>query len=177
VRNRLILGLLAGVVLTAALTACGGSDDDDVASEATAAPQASPAAEATAAPQASPAAGATGATQAPAAAGTTAPSPAVAAPAAFTIKAGDYYYEPKDLRARPGAITVTMTNDGPERPHTFNVKNVGGDGDLAKSERVNVNATTTLEFTIMEEGTYEVYCSLPGHADRGQRGTLTVSRT
>src|SRR3712207_687361 len=40
VRNRLILGMLAGVALTAALTACGGSDDDDAASDATAAPQA-----------------------------------------------------------------------------------------------------------------------------------------
>jgi plastocyanin len=164
VRNRLIIGLVAAVALTAALTACGGSDDDDAASEATTAPQ-------TAA-----AAGASGATSAPGAAVTTTPTQAAPVPAAFTIKAGDYFYEPKDLQARPGAITVTMTNDGPERPHTFNVKNKGGDGDLAKSERVNVNGTTTLEFTIMEEGTYEVYCSLPGHADRGQRGTLTVSR-
>ena len=163
-RNRLILGLLAGVALTAALTACGGSDDD-TASDATAAPQATSAAATTAA------------TSAPAAAATTAPTQAAAVPTAFTIKAGDYFYEPTELRARPGTITVTMTNEGPERPHTFNVKNKSGDVDLAKSERVNVNGTTTLEFTIMEDGAYEVYCSLPGHADRGQRGTLTVSRS
>jgi uncharacterized cupredoxin-like copper-binding protein len=70
-----------------------------------------------------------------------------------------------------------MTNDGPERPHTFVVKNKSGDGDLFKSDRVPVGEPVTLEFSVMEEGTYEVYCSLPGHADRGQRGTLTVSRT
>jgi len=26
----------------------------------------------------------------------------------------------------------------------------------------------------LQPGTYEFYCSLPGHADRGQKGTLTV---
>ena len=164
-RRKSILGLVAGVALIAVLSACGGSDDDDTASDATAAPQATSAAATTAA------------TSAPAAAATPAPTQAAAVPTAFTIRSGDYFYEPKEFRARPGVITVTMTNDGPERPHTFNVKNRSGDGDLAKSERVNVGGTATLEFTIMEEGTYEVYCSLPGHADRGQRGTLTVSRS
>ncbi len=78
---------------------------------------------------------------------------------------------------RPGAVVVTMTNEGPERPHTFVVKNKSGDGDLAKTERVAQGQMATLEFNVTEEGTYEVYCNLPGHADRGQRGTLTVSRS
>lgn len=160
--NRLILGLLAGAVLTAALTACGGSDDDAATGDATQAPQATSAAAAT-----TPAAGgaAAVATQAP------------AAPQTISVKAGEYFFDPKEYRVRPGAITVTMTNEGPERPHTFVVKNRSGDGDLAKTDRVPVNANSMLEFTLTEEGTYEVYCNLPGHADRGQRGTITVARS
>ncbi len=161
--KRLILGLLAGAALSAALTACGGGDDNTETRDA-----ATPAATSAAA---------TGAgTSAPAAAATSAPA-TPAAPQAVTIKAGDYFFDPKDFRVRPGTVTVTMTNEGPERPHTFVVKNRSGDGDLVKTERTNVNQSTTLEFTLMEEGTYEVYCNLPGHADRGQRGTLTVSRS
>ncbi len=161
--NRLILGLLAGAALTAALTACGGSDDEKATSDATQASQATSAAAATTSPGGGAAAVAT---QVP------------AAPQMISVKAGDYFFDPKDYRVRPGAITVTMTNEGPERPHTFVVKNKSGDGDLFKSDRVPVGTTpVTLEFTIMEEGTYEVYCSLPGHADRGQRGTITVARS
>ena len=159
--NRLILGLLAGAALTAALTACGGSDDDAATSDAMQVPQATSAVAAT-----TPAGGAAAvATQAP------------TAPQTISVKAGDYFFDPKDYRVRPGAITVTMTNEGPERPHTFVVKNRSGDGDLAKTDRVPVNANSTLEFTLTEEGTYEVYCNLPGHADRGQRGTITVARS
>ncbi len=160
--NKLILGLLAGAALTAALTACGGSDDETATSDATQAPQATSAAAATTSTGGGAAAAAP---QAP------------AAPQAIAVKAGDYFFDPKDYRVRPGVITVTMTNEGPERPHTFVVKNRSGDGDLAKTDRVPVNANSTLEFTLMEEGTYEVYCSLPGHADRGQRGTITVARS
>jgi uncharacterized cupredoxin-like copper-binding protein len=164
VRKRLILGLLAGAALTLALTACGGSDDDDAAGEATAAPQATSAA-ATAA-----------ATPAPAAAATTAPTQAAAAaPQAIELRAGDFFYEPSTLNAKAGTIVVTMQNvsDG-NRPHTFIVK--GKDGsDMAKTDRIMPGQTGKLEFTIREAGTYEYYCNLPGHADRGQKGTLTVT--
>ncbi len=148
--KRTILGALAGVVMLSLLTGCGSSDDEkDTASQSQA-------------------------TQAPA--GTTGSAgAAAAAPQALELKAGDYFYEPKDLTVKAGAVTITMMNAGPDRPHTFNVKNKNGSGDLAKMPQVRVGQSGTLQFTVMEAGTYEVYCSLPGHADRGQRGTLTVT--
>ena len=153
-QHRQILGLLAGIGLTIALTACS-SDDTKESSSSQSSPQPSAAA----------------------AAATAATTAAAAAPQAITVKSGEYFYEPKDFKVRPGTVIVTMTNEGPERPHTFTVKNKSGDGDLFKSERIETGKNVTLEFTVMDEGTYEVYCNLPGHADRGQRGTLTVSRT
>lgn len=156
--NRLILRLFAAAALTMVLTACGGSDDETT-SETTQAPQATAAA-ATSAPTSPPAAAAT-----------------PAAPQTIEIKAGDYFYEPNALRARPGAIVVKMANEGPERPHTLTVKTLSGAGDLVRSDRVAVGQTGTVELNLTEEGTYQLYCNLPGHADRGQTGTLTVSRS
>jgi plastocyanin len=164
VRNRLLLGLVAGLALLATV-ACGSDDDEDT----TASTQTTPAA--TAGIDASP-------SPSPAPATAAAAQPTPAGPQPITVKSGDYFYDPTDFQVRPGTIVVTMTNEGPERPHTFTVKNKTGDGDLFKSERVPVGGEpVTLEFTVAEEGTYELYCNLPGHADRGQRGTLTVSRT
>jgi plastocyanin len=163
VRKRLVLTLFAGVVLMSTLAACGDGDDNDTATTTESTPAATSAA-------------ATAPASTPAAAATREPTPT--APQVLNVRAGEYFFDPKDFQVRPGAITVTMTNEGPERPHTFVVKNRNGEGDLAKTDRVPVgSAPVTLEFTIMEEGTYEVYCSLPGHADRGQRGTLTVARS
>ncbi|MGD9891724.1 MAG: cupredoxin domain-containing protein [Dehalococcoidia bacterium] len=172
--KRLILPLIAGLILTAGLAACGSDDDADTATST----QSTPAVTSSAGDSSAAAAPTTAAAAATAAPTTVAESTAAApaGPQALNIKAGEYFYDPQDLRVKPGTVALTMTNDGPERPHTFVVKNKSGDGDLFKSERVPVGGPVTLEFTVMEEGTYEVYCNLPGHADRGQRGTLTVSR-
>ncbi|MGH2587543.1 MAG: plastocyanin/azurin family copper-binding protein [Dehalococcoidia bacterium] len=170
-RNRLFLGLTAAFALAAFAVACGSDDDSDTTSS-----EGSAAATSVATTGASSAASDPYGAASPAAAATTAPQPA--APQAITVNAGDYFYAPTDFQVRPGTVVVTMTNEGPERPHTFTIKNQTGDGDLFKSDRVPVGGEpVTLEFAVTEEGTYELYCNLPGHADRGQRGTLTVSRT
>lgn len=167
-RKRVILGLMAGATLTVLAAACGGSDDDK--NESSTSSQSTPAATVAAAAASVPA------STAPAAAAAPTAAPAPAGPQAINVKAGDYFYEPKEFSVRPGAVTVTMSNDGPERPHTFVVRNLNGSGELAKIDRVNVGTTATLEFTLAEEGTYQVLCTLPGHADRGQTATFVVKR-
>lgn len=98
-----------------------------------------------------------------------------------TIKAGEksddvYYYDSNQIKASPGAVKLTLTNAGPDRPHSLTVKNLAGDGDIAKTSRVDVGKSAALEFTVTQEGTYKLICTIRGHADRGMVGTLTVAK-
>lgn len=171
--HRLILGLLAGAALTAALAACGGSDKKDSAASSTG----------TAAPQAGSSSSSSGdpydyGSGSSTAAATPAPSAASSTAQAVEVKATspDFAFEPKEIAVKPGAVVVTLVNNSAQRPHNFAVKKLSGDGDLAKSADAASNGgTATVEFTVTDKGTYQFYCTLPGHADRGQKGTLTVS--
>jgi len=155
--HRPAAALLALALLVAA---CGDSDDDKTKDAATAAPQSTAAAAATAAP-------------------TTAAAVATpAGPQVVEVTAGEegggFYMRPGELTVRLGAVTIKLANAGPMRAHNVVVRTKAGDADLAKSPNAEAGQSTTLEFSVSEPGTYELYCSLPGHKDRGARGTLVV---
>ncbi len=121
---------------------------------------------------------------APKAAATT-PAPAATTPAATApastasvtaIEDGDskYSYDNNKLTLKAGEVTVKLTNKaGNQRPHTFSVKDAAGK-DIVKSDRVQPGASADVKFTVAEAGTYQIYCNIMGHADKGQTGTLTV---
>lgn len=93
------------------------------------------------------------------------------------IESGDQYlFDPKTVNVQPGTIRMTFVNAGVERPHSLVVKNKAGDADVANTERVELAQSKVIEFTITEEGTYKLICTLRGHEDRGMVGTLTVGR-
>ena len=176
--RRLLLTLVAGLVLPVAV-ACSSDDKPATTSgtaataPATAAAAASPAASGSPAAAASPAAAGS-----PAAARTASPAPAAAAAQTFTLKAGErgqeFYFEPKELTVTAGKVTIKLDNAGPERKHALLVRTKDGNGELAKMADVEVGQSGTLEFTVTDAGTYEFICPLRGHADRGQKGTMTV---
>lgn len=170
--KRWMMSALAGVALATTLTGCGSADDASDAASSAATTVATTAARAGEA--AATAAAGAGSAAATAVQSADRATPTASAPQAVEIKMGDYFFDPKDVTVRPGTIRVTLPNSGPERPHTFVVKQKDGNGDLFRSERVNTGDTQTVEFTITEPGTYPIYCALPGHADRGQTGTLIV---
>ena len=160
-------GSAAMLVLALLITGCGGSDDQDTKDAAAPSAPAQPAAAVTTIAAATPTSAAAIAT----------PS----GPQVIEIKAGEegssFYVTPQDVTVRPGAVTIKLTNAGPERRHNIAVRTKSGDGDLAKTATVAAGETATVEFTITEEGTYETYCSVPGHADRGAKGILTMQRS
>jgi len=74
------------------------------------------------------------------------------------------------LQANAGEVQIVMENPS-SVPHNIAVTGNGVDekGEVVgKGERSEVTAT-------LEPGTYEFYCSVPGHEAAGMKGELTVS--
>jgi len=95
-----------------------------------------------------------------------------------TVRAGEngqeYFFEVSNTDLTTGKVKVTMTNDGPERPHTFIVRDSGGE-TIAEIEETEPGETGTVEFELTDAGSYTFICDLRGHVDRGQSGTFTVT--
>ncbi len=146
--------LLAGSLLVAALAiACGGSSKSSSAASSSGA--------------------ASGPTKA---AATTAPA------AVQTINIKDvengqaYSFDPNQITVKAGQVVVHYTNPAESaRAHTFELKTLDGNGDVVKSEEIQPGSSVDLQFAVTAPGTYKFLCYRPGHADRGQTGTLTVS--
>jgi plastocyanin len=108
--------------------------------------------------------------------GTPAPPSSPAAGAATTAlklaaePGGQLSYDTKQLTAKAGKVTITMTNMSP----------IEHDVAVAQGSKV-LGATPTFQggsrtLTLsLKPGTYTFYCTVPGHRQAGMEGTLTVS--
>jgi len=97
-------------------------------------------------------------------------SEAGAAPSAsLSVSASEFAFEPAELTADAGEVTIELVNDG-AAPHAIAV---AGNGVDESSEEVDGGAMTSLTVEL-EDGTYEIWCPVGDHRDRGMVGTLTV---
>jgi nitrite reductase (NO-forming) len=75
-------------------------------------------------------------------------------------------FVPSDPKVKDGQITVTLVNDDPML-HDFTIDALG--------VKIAVDAGQTVTQTFLAKpGVYDFYCSIPGHAEAGMKGTLTV---
>ncbi len=92
----------------------------------------------------------------------------VASASEVTVHTVDLAFEPSALAIPANVdITVRVENLG-VIPHDFTIEQLGvtsGALSRGQSTSVTINATP---------GTYQFYCSVPGHLQAGMRGTLTV---
>ena len=82
------------------------------------------------------------------------------------IESRAFFFAPDVFEVKAGEkVTVLVKSFG---NHNFSIEELG----------VNVptldGQTTKIEFTPKEKGVYRYYCSLPGHREAGQVGTLVV---
>jgi plastocyanin len=133
--------LLAVLVAALAFVACGSDDDDDTAAETT--------------PAETTEAGGGGG----------------GGGEALTITAdpdGNLSWEPTELTAPAGPVTIELDNPSPVA-HDVEIE---GNGVEEKSDLVtDGTASVTAD---LKAGEYRYYCTVPGHADAGMDGTLTV---
>ena len=72
--------------------------------------------------------------------------------------------------AKAGKVTLSAMNPQ-STTHDISIK---GNGVDEKGNQVSSGGTSTVTATLTP-GTYEYYCSVPGHEAAGMKGTLTVS--
>ena len=81
----------------------------------------------------------------------------------------EYAFDPADATVGPGQ-TITATNDG-ELPHNYTIKS--GGPEESTSETLDPGVSGALGAP-EKPGEYDVLCTIPGHAEKGMKGTLTV---
>ena len=87
---------------------------------------------------------------------------------AISLTMVDIAFEPTELTIPAGVdVTIELKNDG-VLPHNFAVPSEG-----IQSEDFPSGASGSVTINL-PAGSYEFICSVPGHADAGMRGTLTV---
>lgn len=160
---------LLTALVGAALTLACGSTAPAASSTPTAAATSAATAVATAAAKTTATTAAT-ATSAPAAA-------AAVSVTAVEITDAKYEYNPSTLAFKTGDTQVKFENKaGNQRPHTFTIKNAAGT-EVFRSDRIQPGTSADLKINLAEAGTYKFLCVVQGHEDKGQTGTLTVTKS
>jgi FtsP/CotA-like multicopper oxidase with cupredoxin domain len=94
--------------------------------------------------------------------------------ATTVIGAGGAQVSLSEFKIEPATITVstggsvTVTNNGTVQ-HNLTIQ-----GTKFKTKDLNPGDSVTLVLKGLKEGSYTMFCSLPGHESQGMKGTLTV---
>ncbi|MDQ3099319.1 MAG: cupredoxin domain-containing protein [bacterium] len=84
------------------------------------------------------------------------------------VEAGSFYYKPAEMTIKKGE-KVKIVLKSVDMMHDFNIEELGVKVPIAKS-----GETSTAEFTATKTGTFEYYCSVGTHREKGQVGKITV---
>jgi uncharacterized cupredoxin-like copper-binding protein len=87
---------------------------------------------------------------------------------AIDVAATEFAYRLSTDGARPGVIVFRLKNDG-QLGHDLAI-----DGEEEKTPVIDAGATAELEVEL-PAGTYELYCSVPGHRDAGMEAGFEVA--
>ena len=111
----------------------------------------------------------------------------------ITVEASDFAYQPASITVPMGEpITITLNNVGAVE-HDFVVEKMdvtdvhasdtgpaahhmgGQEADYDLHFFAKAGDTSTLQFTALEPGTYEIFCSVEGHKQAGMIASLVVA--
>ncbi|HEX3360262.1 MAG TPA: cupredoxin domain-containing protein [Solirubrobacterales bacterium] len=103
-------------------------------------------------------------------------------PNAVSITANDrttpYGYAPSHKVVKPGELTVQLIDKG-EDEHNMDMEKVGPgnapEGPIVVAVSATSNGNSKPTTVDVEPGTYRMWCTLPGHAEKGMETTITVT--
>lgn len=88
----------------------------------------------------------------------------------FEVTTVDGKFEPAEITAKPGHIKINVTNKG-TKEHGIEVEGYGVEARVAS---IAPGSSATLEVHASTPGTYEIYCPVMGHKEKGMVGKLIV---
>ena len=107
-------------------------------------------------------------TSVPATSSPTTPSAAMQAQK-ITVIGTEYSFTPSTFTLKKGqAVELTFKNSG-KFPHNLAISDLG-----VKTKTIMPGEEDTIQFTPTKTGQFAFLCTVPGHADKGMKGTLVV---
>jgi uncharacterized cupredoxin-like copper-binding protein len=89
------------------------------------------------------------------------------------ISEKEYSITPSTVNlSQTGTYEFAVKNDG-QITHAFNVEE-GEGGEEVESGDIEPGEMKTVRFTFSGNGSFEMYCPIPGHEDKGMKGTIVV---
>jgi uncharacterized cupredoxin-like copper-binding protein len=89
-----------------------------------------------------------------------------------TISETDFKLDPSDPTVEPGTVSFEVTNDGAV-DHNLEVE--GPEGEQELEQDLSPGESGTLTVDLSQPGSYEMYCPVGDHRDRGMEGEVTVT--
>jgi len=87
----------------------------------------------------------------------------------FLVGGNEFAFSPNTLTVNKGdTVKVTFTNNG-KYPHNFVINELN-----VKGKTIQPGESDTVSFTADKAGSFEYYCSVDSHKDKGMTGTITV---
>jgi plastocyanin len=103
-----------------------------------------------------------------------------AEPRQIDIEVYEFGYDPAQITVEVGKpVRLTLVNEGEFR-HTWLLEGAEVEiPDEGKTDSISLDlkqgVPATVEFTPLEKGTMSFRCTLPGHAEKGEVGTLVIA--
>lgn len=94
-------------------------------------------------------------------------------PQIVMIEAGDFYFRPGVIQAKPGMVLMLQVTNTSGRRHNVSVKDPGGNVMVSR----DMDAGQTVSFTVAleESGNYKIYCDEKFHPTLGMKGRIEVA--
>lgn len=87
----------------------------------------------------------------------------------ITVEGNEFAFTPSTLTLKQGEeAKITFKNTG-KFPHNFTISDLN-----VKSKTIKPGEEDTVTFTPDKTGSFTYVCTVPGHADKGMKGTLTI---
>ena|ERR1035437_3699391 len=87
----------------------------------------------------------------------------------ITVNGSEFAFSPSALTLKKGQpVELTFKNTG-AFPHNLTIADLG-----VKTKTIQPEEQDTIQFTPEKTGQFAFLCTVPGHADKGMKGTLTV---